>query len=178
MIKDILDFWFSSHHEPLWFKKDHGFDQQIIEKFSDVHDQAKQAELWAWRDTAEGRLAEIIVLDQFSRNLFRSSANAFAQDGLALVLAQEAIGLGIDQELSQQQRAFLYMPFMHSESKKVHEHAVKLFTVLGNKNNLDFEYKHKEIIDRFDRYPHRNRVLGRVSTAEEIDFLAQPNSHF
>lgn len=178
MMNDVLDFWFSERHQPLWFKQDSQFDQAIFSQFSGLHNQAKQAELWSWRETAEGRLAEIIVLDQFSRNLFRGSAHAFAQDGLALALAQEAITLKVDEELSSQQRAFLYMPFMHSESKKIHEHAVVLFTALGNANNLDFEYKHKAIIDRFGRYPHRNQVLGRESTADELEFLKQPDSHF
>ncbi|EAO7613966.1 DUF924 domain-containing protein, partial [Salmonella enterica] len=131
-----------------------------------------------WRKTAEGRLAEIIVLDQFSRNLFRDSPQAFAQDSLALALAQEAISLNLDQQLSPEQRAFLYMPFMHSESKLIHEFALKLFQRLGNPTNLEFEKKHKVIIDRFGRYPHRNQILGRESTDEELTFLTQPDSSF
>ncbi|SDB93805.1 DUF924 family protein [Acinetobacter boissieri] len=177
-MKDVLDFWFSKSHQPLWFKKDDDFDQAISAQFSMLHNHAKQAELWSWRKTAEGRLAEIIVLDQFSRNLFRGSAQAFAQDSLALALAQEAVDLKMDQELLPEQRAFLYMPFMHSESKKIHEYAVQLFTALGNAHNLDFEYKHQAIIEKFGRYPHRNQILGRDSTAEELEFLKQPNSHF
>lgn len=141
-------------------------------------DQAKHCELWTWRATAEGRLAEIIVLDQFSRNLYRDHAESFAQDALALALAQEAIQLNLDQQLSPEQRSFLYMPFMHSESKIIHIQALQLFEELGNPLNLDFEKKHKVIIDRFGRYPHRNQILGRSSTAEEIEFLKQPNSHF
>ena len=143
-----------------------------------THQQAAQAELWGWRKTAEGRLAEIIVLDQFSRNLFRDSPQAFAQDSLALALAQEAISLNLDQQLSPEQRAFLYMPFMHSESKLIHEFALKLFQRLGNPTNLEFEKKHKVIIDRFGRYPHRNQILGRESTDEELTFLTQPDSSF
>ena len=139
---------------------------------------AKQAELWTWRENAEGRLAEIIILDQFSRNLYRDQAAAFAQDAQALTLAQEAIRLGLDQQLAPEQRSFLYMPFMHSESKLIHEEALKLFEALGNPINLDFEHRHKVIIDRFGRYPHRNAILGRESTPEEIEFLKQPNSHF
>ena len=118
------------------------------------------------------------MLDQFSRNLFREDPRAFAQDGLALALAQEAISLQLDQQLSPKQRSFLYLPFMHSESKLIHEFALKLFQRLGNETNLAFEKKHKVIIDHFGRYPHRNAVLGRVSTAEEIEFLKQPNSSF
>ena len=128
--------------------------------------------------TPEGRLAEIIVLDQFSRNLYRDQPHAFAYDNMALILAQEAISLQLDAQLSPEQRAFLYMPFMHSESKLIHEFALKLFQRLGNEINLNFEKKHKVIIDRFGRYPHRNALLGRVSTPEELAFLTQPNSSF
>ncbi|MGE8539398.1 MAG: DUF924 family protein [Acinetobacter sp.] len=176
--QDILGFWFHADSQPLWFSQSHEFDQSIAQQFMSMHQQAARAELWSWRKTAEGRLAEIIVLDQFSRNLFRDSAQAFAQDSLALALAQEAISLDLDQQLSPEQRAFLYMPFMHSESRLIHEFALKLFQRLGNPTNLEFEKKHKVIIDRFGRYPHRNRILGRESTAEELTFLTQPDSSF
>jgi len=128
--------------------------------------------------SAEGRLAEIIVLDQFSRNIYRGTARAFAQDSLALALAQEAISQDLDKQLSPEQRSFLYMPFMHSESKLIHEFALKLFQRLGNQANLEYEIKHKIIIDRFGRYPHRNQILGRESTEEELSFLTQPDSSF
>jgi len=176
--QDILDFWFHADIQPLWFSQSHEFDQSIARQFMSTHQQAAQAELWSWRKTAEGRLAEVIVLDQFSRNLFRDSPQAFAQDSLALALAQEAISLDLDQQLSPEQRAFLYMPFMHSESKLIHEFALKLFQRLGNPTNLEFEKKHKVIIDRFGRYPHRNQTLGRDSTDEELTFLTQPDSSF
>ena len=176
--QDILDFWFSPETQPLWFAKSNDFDGLINQKFRDIYQQAAQAELWSWRKTPEGRLAEIIVLDQFSRNLFRDQAQAFAQDALALALAQEAISLDLDKQLSPEQRAFLYMPFMHSESKLIHEFALKLFQRLGNPMNLDYEKMHKAIIDRFGRYPHRNQILARPSTAEELEFLTQPNSSF
>ncbi|WP_130803911.1 DUF924 family protein [Acinetobacter ihumii] len=176
--QDVLNFWFAPEQEPLWFKKSDEFDEKIRTQFAQTHHQAVQAELWSWRQNAEGRLAEIIVLDQFSRNLYRNQAQAFAHDAMALALAQEAISLKLDAELSPPQRSFLYMPFMHSESKHIHEFALKLFQRLGNPVNLDFEKKHKVIIDRFGRYPHRNEVLGRESTPEEREFLTQPNSHF
>lgn len=176
--QDILDFWFHADSQLLWFSQSHEFDQSIAQQFMSTHRQATRAELWAWRKTAEGRLAEIIVLDQFSRNLFRDSPQAFAQDSLALALAQEAISLNLDQQLSPEQRAFLYMPFMHSESRMIHEFALKLFQRLGNPTNLEFEKKHKVIIDRFGRYPHRNQILGRESTNEELIFLTQPDSSF
>lgn len=176
--QDILNFWFSPETQPYWFAKSDDFDQSLATKFSDIHAKAAAAELWSWRSNADGRLAEIIVLDQFSRNLFRDSPRAFAQDSLALALAQEAIGLDLDKQLSPEQRSFLYMPFMHSESKHIHEFALKLFQRLGNPVNLEFEIKHKIIIDRFGRYPHRNHILGRSSTAEELTFLTEPNSSF
>lgn len=174
----ILKFWFEDIDRSLWFKKDADFDQLLHDRFGELHTQASLGELAAWRDSAHGRLAEIIVLDQFSRNLFRNSAKAFAQDGMALVLAQEAVRCGMDAELTAQERVFLYMPYMHSESLKVHGEAVALFTRLGIQGNLDFELKHKAIIERFGRYPHRNSVLRRESTPEELAFLSQPGSAF
>ena len=176
--QDILDFWFDPDHRSLWFAKSDEFDAKIHDQFQIIHHQAIQAELWSWRHTPEGRLAEIIVLDQFSRNLYRDQAQAFAYDSMALMLAQEAISLQLDAQLSPDHRSFLYMPFMHSESKLIHEFALKLFQRLGNEINLSFEKKHKLIIDRFGRYPHRNAILGRSSTAEELEFLTQPNSSF
>ncbi len=176
--QEILDFWFNPEHQSLWFSKSDTFDQKIRQNFSKVHAQAVQAELWSWRKTADGRLAEIIVLDQFSRNLYRDQPLAFAQDGLALALAQEAISLNLDAQLNPEQRSFLYMPFMHSESKMMHEFALKLFQRLGNPVNLDYEKRHKKIIEHFGRYPHRNKILGRESTPEELEFLDQPGSSF
>lgn len=176
--QDILDFWFSSGTQPNWFAKSDQFDQSLKEKFGDILEQASKAELWSWRKNADGRLAEILILDQFSRNIFRDTPRAFAQDSLALALAQEAISQDLDKQLSPEQRSFLYMPFMHSESKLIHEFALKLFQHLGNPENLEYEIKHKIIIDRFGRYPHRNQILGRESTEEELSFLTQPDSSF
>ena len=176
--KQVLDFWFDSENKEFWFSKSDEFDLELEEKFGHTLQQAMQCELWTWRETAEGRLAEIIVLDQFSRNLFRNHPASFAQDPLALSLAQEAVRLGLDQQLAPDQRCFMYMPFMHSESKIIHAQALQLFEALGNPINLDFELKHKTIIDRFGRYPHRNQILERESTPEEVEFLTQPNSSF
>lgn len=176
--QQVLDFWFDPEHTASWFMQSADFDRRIEEKFAQTLEQALRCELWTWRETAEGRLAEIIVLDQFSRNLFRDHPAAFAQDALALSLAQEAIRLGLDQSLTPEQRTFMYLPFMHSESKIIHIQALQLFTALGHPVNLSFEQQHKQIIDRFGRYPHRNKVLQRQSTAEEIEFLKQPNSGF
>lgn len=176
--QDILDFWFKQTTPAQWFGKDDAFDLLIQQRFAELHQQASAGELFTWRSSAEGRLAEIIVLDQFSRNLYRDNPHAFAQDAMALVLAQEAIALGLDQQLDQTKRSFLYLPYMHSESKLIHEQALHLYTELGAEMNLKFEKMHKAIIDQFGRYPHRNAVLGRTSTAEEIAFLQQPNSSF
>jgi uncharacterized protein (DUF924 family) len=135
-------------------------------------------ELAHWRVDAHGRLAEIIVLDQFSRNLYRNSGQAFAYDLTALVLAQETIRLGLDQQLTTVEKSFLYLPYMHSESLAIHEQAVELYSIAGLEFNLKFELKHKVIIERFGRYPHRNIVLGRTSTTEEMLFLQQADSSF
>ena len=118
------------------------------------------------------------MLDQFSRNMFRDSPLAFAHNALALALAQEAVSAKADEALSPVERSFLYMPYMHSESLLIHEIAVDLFQRNGIKGNLDFEIRHKAIIEKFGRYPHRNSILGRASTAEEIEFLKQPGSSF
>ena len=174
----VLDFWFEELTPAQWFKKDPGMDHTITERFGALHAQASQCECYAWRKTAQGRLAEIIVLDQFSRNIYRDDARAFATDALALALAQEAVAANADAELASQQRAFLYMPYMHSESAAIHAVAMELFAQPGLENNLDFEVRHKVIIDRFGRYPHRNAVLGRASSEEEKTFLQQPGSSF
>jgi uncharacterized protein (DUF924 family) len=177
-VEDVLSFWFQELGADFWFAKSDDVDARIRERFEATHVAAVACELYGWRRTAEGRLAEVIVLDQFSRNLFRKDARAFAADPMALALAQEAIAGGLDQELAPQQRAFLYMPFMHSESAAIHARALELFSVPGLEFNLDFEIKHKAIIDRFGRYPHRNEILGRASTAAELSFLQEPNSAF
>lgn len=175
---DILAFWFDETEPQQYFKKDAAFDALIRERFSETQRMAAQAELHEWRGTPEGRLAEIIVLDQFSRNLYRDSAQVFACDGMALVLAQEAVHIGADKALLPDRRAFLYMPYMHSESRRIHTVALLLFNQPGLEKNIEFERKHKAIIDRFGRYPHRNAALGRESTSEECEFLTQPGSSF
>jgi len=175
---DIIEFWFTEIDSALWWQKSAEFDAAMTQRFGELHRQASLGELYSWRVTPEGRLAEIIVLDQFSRNMFRDETAAFAQDSLALVLAQEAIQAGDDKLLPELQRSFLYMPFMHSESLLIHEVAERLFSDLGIASSLDFELKHKAIIEQFGRYPHRNKILNRTSNAAEIEFLTQPNSSF
>jgi uncharacterized protein (DUF924 family) len=178
MYAQVIEFWFEDIESSMWWKKDDAFDARLFERFSGIHSLASRCELFEWREQPLGRLAEVIVLDQFSRNMFRDSPRAFASDALSLALSQEAIARGDDLALTAVQRSFLYMPFMHSESLKIHEVAVELFRQNGIQANLDFEFKHKEIIEKFGRYPHRNQVLGRQSTPEEIEFLAGPGSSF
>jgi uncharacterized protein (DUF924 family) len=175
---DVLDFWFGELTPEQWYKASDDVDAGIARRFGSLHAAAARCELFNWRASPEGRLAEIIVLDQFSRNIFRGQAAAFAQDALALALAQEAVRAGADALLRAAQRAFLYLPYMHSESAVIHAAALMLFDQPELENNLDFEQQHKAIIDRFGRYPHRNAVLGRVSTPEELAFLATPGSSF
>ena len=178
MIHDVLNFWFSEISPAQWWAKDAQFDQLIRVRFGALHDQAARFDLFTWRNTAQGRLAEILILDQFSRNLYRDTPQAFAQDALALALAQEAIAAGAPQQLTAPQRNFLYLPFMHSESREIHAVAVALYESNGEKTNLDFELQHRAIIDRFGRYPHRNAILGRVSSVEESEFLQTEHAGF
>lgn len=186
----VLDFWFDQDNEQHWFAQNDDFDKQIKAKFGKIWQAAKHGECapWRWADNQNdvnssitslaGRLAEIIVLDQFSRNLCREQACAFAQDGMAVALAQEAIAQPHFETLPMEWRRFTIMPFMHSESAIIHERYLPLFEQLNDPNTLDFERRHKDIIDEFGRYPHRNKTLGRESTAEEEAFLQQPNSSF
>jgi uncharacterized protein (DUF924 family) len=178
--QDVLNFWFKEIEPKQWWEKNPDFDNEIKSRFEGLYQQAICCELFIWREQPEGRLAEIIVLDQFSRNMYRDQAKAFAHDALAVSLTQAAIDSGADQTLLNQPKklAFLYMPLMHSESLLIHQQAVKMFSQPGLENNLEFEYKHKQIIERFGRYPHRNEILGRVSSDEEIEFLKQPGSSF
>ena len=174
----ILHFWFTELTPKQHFAKDAALDEAIRTRFGATLEAAARCELFAWRATPEGRLAEVLVLDQFSRNVYRDTARAFAQDALALVLAQELVASGQDRSLPLAQRSFAYMPYMHSESALVHAQAVALFSQPGMEDTLSFELRHKEIIDRFGRYPHRNAILGRTSTPEELAFLSEPGSSF
>ncbi len=174
----IIDFWFNESKPEQWFAKNKAFDKTIQARFQKTLEQASKGELFHWRDTILGRLAEIIVLDQFSRNIYRDQAKAFAADPMALVLSQEALKSADFSKLSPQQTSFLLMPLMHSESKKIHAYAQELFQKYASQSSYDFELKHKRIIDRFGRYPHRNAILGRNSTKEELAFLQQAESSF
>lgn len=178
MQQEVLRFWFDEAGASRWWAVNSAFDGLVRERYAALHAQAVACELSAWRSEPLGRLAEVIVLDQFSRNLHRGTAQAFAADPLALALAQEAVAAGVDVQLSAVQRQFLYMPYMHSESRQIHAEAPGLFAQLGLAGSLEFELKHKAVIDRFGRYPHRNAQLDRPSTAEELQFLMQPGSSF
>ena len=175
---DVLRYWFDTLEPRDWWRKDESIDRHISERFGATLKAATRGELYGWRDTPHRRLAEIIVLDQFSRHIHRDTAAAFAADGIALVLAQEAVRAGADAALKGAERAFLYMPYMHSESREMQSISVRLFDQPGLEDNLRFAHAHKAIVDLFGRYPHRNRILGRDTTAEEAVFLAQPGSSF
>jgi len=165
-----MDFWFKECTPEQWFKKDEAFDEKIRTRFLDTYRRVVAGKTAHWRADPEGRLAEVIVLDQFVRNMFRNTPQAFASDPLALTLAEEAVRTGDDQKLPQNKRYFFYMPYMHSESKEVHKEALKLFQSLSE-GEAKYEIMHKEIIDTFGRYPHRNQILGRISTPEELEFI-------
>ena len=176
--QDVLQFWFDELTDKQHFAKDLALDDLIRTRFGATLEAAARCELFAWRATPDGALAEIIVLDQFSRNVYRDTARAFAQDALALALAQVMVAHRQDQLLSVAQRRFSYMPYMHSESALIHAQAVQLFDQPGLEDALDFELRHQAIITRFGRYPHRNALLGRTSSAEELAFLNQAGSSF
>lgn len=176
--EDVLRFWFDETEPAQWWRADEDFDARIRARFLTTLEQAARGELHPWRDAPRGRLAEVIVLDQFSRNAFRNTPRAFAQDAMALALAQEAVRAQAHLALTPVACAFLLLPFMHSESPVIHVWAEQLYRAHAPAHNLDFELRHKAIIDRFGRYPHRNAILGRETTPEEAEFLTQPGSRF
>ncbi len=171
-----------------WWKKDPGFDETIRERFGQEHAAIVRGERNGWLLSARGRLAYVIVLDQFSRNMFRGEAGMFAQDEQALRAALEGIELGMDRAVHGDLRAFYYLPLMHSENLAVQEHCVQLFETFVSElqgkardrlaNNLKFAIAHRDIVAKWGRFPHRNAILGRKSTPEEQAFLEQPGSSF
>lgn len=175
---EVLHFWFEESTPEQWFTKTEPFDAEIRQRFFSTYEAVLAGKMDHWLESPKGYLAQVIVLDQFPRNIFRGMAKAFEGDAKALKLAKAAVAAGLDQNLSVPQRSFLYMPFMHSEDLEDHETAMKLFAQPGLEENLKFEILHKNIIERFGRYPHRNRILGRTSTPEEIEFLKEENSSF
>ena len=178
MYREVLRFWFQDTAPEMWWAVDPAFDELIRSRFLDLMDQAVGCELHDWRNEPQGRLAEIIVLDQFSRNLYRNTPLAYSQDPMSLALAQEAVRLQAHTMLSPTERSFLLLPFMHSESRQIHVLAERLYREFAPPFNYEFELKHKAVIDRFGRYPSRNAILGRVSTAEESEFLKEHGSGF
>lgn len=170
----VLDFWFGELKPEQWWKQDDDVDRAVVARFSDLYDTLADAVPREWLGSPQGRLAGVIVLDQFPRNMFRNDPRAYDTDGAALRLADETIEMGWDAHIEAEKRAFLYMPFQHSEDAGVQRRSVELFSALGNEDNLDFAIKHKDIIDRFGRFPHRNDVLGRESSEAEVEFLKGP----
>jgi len=196
-IEDVLDFWFgelndlgcsSPEHRKRWWTKSDAFDAAIKGHFLNDYEAIAAGERETWRSTERGTLAYIIVLDQFSRNMFRRTPNMFVADELAREACSEGIDAGFDVELAFDERVFFYLPLEHSESMDDHHRCVEIFDDLLDsapeslkadaKNYLDFAKGHKAIVERFGRYPHRNETLGRPSTPEEIEFLKEPGSSF
>ena len=171
--QEVLAFWFEEVPSEKWFVRDHALDAAIADRFARIRDDVVASGARGWRGDAETLLAAVIAADQFSRNLFRGSAEAFAGDPLALELVREAMSKGWDLELPVEQRAFLYMPLMHAEDRAAQAESVAAFEALGAADNLTFARDHAEVIGRFGRYPGRNAALGRSSTAEELAFLAE-----
>ncbi|XP_055351219.1 uncharacterized protein LOC129597618 [Paramacrobiotus metropolitanus] len=171
--QEILDFWYSDSAKKHWWSKSDDFDEEIRRKFYPTFVAATKGELFPWREHPHGRVAEIIVLDQFSRNLHRGKREAFENDLAAIILTQEAVRLNIHKELQgTPYLGHLLMPLMHSESVPVHEEAMKLFAPIPEgEGMLKYEKLHYDIIKQFGRYPHRNKVLGRENTKEEVEYL-------
>ena len=182
---DILSFWFGEprgRSRPEWFRKDAAFDEEIRRRFGALHGMAARRELDHWRLSRESMLALVIVLDQLSRNLYRNDARAFAQDAYALECAKEAVARGDDLASLPVERQFLYLPYEHSEDLADQEACVERMRSLEafeeTRGLTDWAVRHRDIVRRFGRFPHRNAILGRASTPEEIEFLKQPGSGF
>ena len=188
--QDVLDFWFGAPGSPehgrereAWFRKDAAFDRAIATRFGALIESALAGGLAQWQAEPLGALAEIVVLDQFTRNVFRDTPRAFAGDARALAAAQALVASAADRGLPGVQRQFVYLPFEHAESIALQDEARRLFGQLAADHPeqaglVEWADKHRVIIERFGRFPHRNLVLGRVSTAEELEFLKQPGSSF
>lgn len=179
IVKEFMKFWFEETDEKKLFTKDKEFDNLLKEKYNKIHKSCAKSECFEWRKTASGSLVEIIILDQLSRNMHRDTPKAFSNDAMALTLAQEAISKNFHKELkTSTQKMFMFLPFMHSESKKIQEISIELYKSLELPDTLKYAILHKNIIDRFGRYPHRNKILNRETTKEEEAFLLEENSSF
>ena len=186
---EILEFWFGKPDDPNygqprkeWFIKKPQFDQEVRSRFLDDYQKAAAGELDHWKNSPQGCLALIILLDQFSRNMFRGQPQAFATDSQALTYAKYATDQGLDKELLPIQRLFIYLPFEHSENLADQHRCVELFSTLKDypecASGVDYAYRHLSVIEKFGRFPHRNEILGRETTPEEAEFLKQPGSSF
>lgn len=170
--RDVLDFWFAAGEEK-WFTKDEAFDAEITERFKEPHEAAKRWELDSWRETPQGCLALIILLDQFARNIYRDSGDAYAADPKALALARAMVERGMDLELPVDLRIWIYLPYEHSEDLADQQRCIELQERSGMDDYLEWALVHADIIKRFGRFPHRNAALDRTSTPEEIAFLEE-----
>jgi len=177
-VASVLEFWFDPRQRSRWFASDPQLDEELRSRFGRLREQAAQGRLDDWRQWTEGVLALILLLDQFSRNLFRGDAEAFRTDPQARALARDIIGTPREAELSAEQRAFLYMPLMHSEELTDQDQSVALFAALGQAASHDYARRHREVILRFGRFPRRNAALGRNSTPEELAFLREGGADF
>lgn len=178
--QEIIHFWFVETDSALWFQKNEDFDALIRQRFLSIHDQAKDGLYDPWGDDAQGALALCIVLDQFSRNMFRGTSKAFETDSKALSIAKQAVNKGLDQALTPEQKTFLYLPFEHSENLEDQKRSVKLFEGMKEIQPVTYDYalQHLKVIEKFGRFPHRNAALGRKNTPEEDQYLEQPGSGF
>jgi uncharacterized protein (DUF924 family) len=176
MVQEIIDFWFSEEVRKLWFDSTPEFDALLRDRFQGVWERARNGELEHWMQSAEGCLALAIVFDQFPLNMFRGDALCFATEAQSREVARAAIERGFDRQLEVEQRAFLYLPFMHSEDLGDQQLALRLFDQKGLEGNLRFARHHHGIIEKFGRFPHRNEILGRDSSAAEIEYLNSPQA--
>lgn len=168
---DIIDYWFSKEISQYWFSSTPTIDAEMKQKFNDLWESAQQGKLDAWQESAEGCLALCIILDQFPLNMFRGTVKSFSTEQQSILISKHAINKGFDEEITQQQLAFLYMPLMHSENLKDQDLAVQMFEKVGLEGNLRFAKHHRDLIKEFGRFPHRNEILGRENTLAEIDYL-------
>ncbi|MEK6749909.1 MAG: DUF924 family protein [Pseudomonadota bacterium] len=173
---EIISFWFSARAQALWFNSDPAFDAEIRTQFEEIYQQAKAGALDAWRSDAQGALALCILLDQFPLNMYRGLAASFATEAMAREVAKSAIDAGLDQAIGTDKRAFFYLPFMHSEHLNDQNYSVNLFERAGMTEGLHYAKHHREIIRRFGRFPHRNAILKRASTEQELAYLASPEA--
>jgi uncharacterized protein (DUF924 family) len=177
-VDDVLSFWFEELEPADWFKKSDATDQKIHDRFIKLYANVARMPVQDHGSSARQSLAAVIVLDQFSRNMFRGSPHSFGTDRMARKIADAAVKAGLDQELPREQRVFLYLPFEHSEDLADQERSVALISALGDERYTEYAIAHQKVIEQFGRFPHRNEVLGRQSTEQELEYLAKPGSGF